>query len=195
MKRKKKLLIALGVFLLLVVMSIAGTLFYYYTHPNSVEQLIERIVYQSTGMECTIEDLSYSLDPLTVRAEGMTLGPFEDQTGLHLRISDLAADMSLEGRFGRKTLIIEHIRIHKFLLNVPEQFVMPEYKREQESSSFLSQILGWTATWFMFRDISFKEVTVLDGQITALFGEGRMQIKGIRANMNPNHLIGTSSGR
>ena len=192
MKLKKKLLIALIISLLLLVTSVAGTFFYYYTHPDSVEHLITRVISSSTGMACTVETLSYSLDPLTVRADGITLAPSKDQTGLHLRISDLAADMSLEGRFGRKTLIIEHIRIHKFLLNVPEQFVMPEYKREQESSSFLSQILGWTATWFMFRDISFKEVTVLDGQITALFGEGRMQIKGIRANMNPNHLIGIS---
>ena len=83
MKRKNKLLIALGVSLLLVVTSIAGTLFYYYTHPDSVEHLIVRTVSQSTGMACTIENLSYSLDPLTVRAEEIILGPFEDQTGLH----------------------------------------------------------------------------------------------------------------
>ena len=113
MKLKRKLLIALVVSLLLVVTSAAGTCFYYYSHPDSVKHLIARIVSTSTGMACTIETLSYSLDPLTVRAEGITLGPFENQTGLHLGISDLAADMALEGRFGRKTLIIKHIRIHK----------------------------------------------------------------------------------
>ena len=142
MKRKKKLLISFSISLLLVVVSITGSLFYYYTHPDSVEQLITRIIFQSTGMKCTMENLSYSLDPLRVRAEGITLGPFEDQTGLHLSVSDLTADMTLEGRFGRKTLIIEQIRIRKLLLNVPGQFVIPEYKTGQDSPSFLSQILG-----------------------------------------------------
>jgi hypothetical protein len=189
MKLKKKLLIALVVSLLLIVTSIGGTFLYYYSHPDSVQRLIAKIISSSTGMECTIQNLSYSLDPLTVRAERITLSPFEDQTGFHLRISDLAAGMSLEGRFGRKTLIIKHVRIHKFLLDVPEPFVMPEYKTEQGSSSFLSQIFGRTVTWFMFRDISFKELAVLDGQVTALFGERKMAIKGIRANMNPDHLI------
>jgi hypothetical protein len=192
MKRKKKILIALVISLLLIVTSIAGTFLYYYSHPDSLEPLIARIISSSTGMECSIQNLSYSVNPLTVRAARITLSPLEDQTGLHLRISDLAADMSLEGQFGRKTLIIEHIRIHKLLLDVSEQFVMPEYKTGQESSSFLSQIFGWTVTWFMFRDISFKELAVLDGQVTALFGDRRIEIKGIRANMNSDHLIGIS---
>ncbi len=189
MKRKKKFFITLGVFLLLIVTSIAGTLFYYYAHPASIEKLITRVVSQSTGMPCTIKNLSYSLDPLTVRAEGIALGPFEDQTGLHLMISDLAADMALEGQFGRKTLIIKQIRIRKLLLSVPGQFVMPDYKTGQGSPSFLSRFLGWTVTWFMFRDISLKELTVSDGQITSLLGELRVEIKGICASMNPDHLI------
>ena len=192
MKRKKKLLIALSVSLLLVVTSIFGTLYYYYTHPDSIKQLIARIVSQSTGMSCTFENLSYSLDPLTFRAEGITLGSFEDQTGLHLRVSDLDADMALEGGLGHRTLIIEQIRIRGLLLNASGQLVMPDYERGRESPSFLSKILGWIVTRFMFRDISLKEVTVSDGQITSLFAEQRLEIKEIRANMNPDHLIGIS---
>ncbi len=189
MKLKKKFLIALGVFLLLVVMSVAGTLFYYYSHPDSIEQLVVRMVSQSTGMSCTFENLSYSLYPLTVRADTITLGPFDDRKGFHLRISDLAADMAMEGRFGHKTLIIRQIKVRKLLLNIPGQFVMPEYRTGQNSPSFLSRILRWTVTWFMFRDINLEEVAVLDGKIISLFGEQRMEVKGIRANMNPDRHI------
>ncbi len=192
MKRIKKILIALGVSLLLVVTSVSGTLFYYYTHPDSTKHLIARMISKSAGMTCSIETLSYSLDPLTIRAEGITLGPFEDQNGFRLRIADFAADMVLEGRFGHKTLIIEQIRIHSPLLNVPEHPVIPEYNRRQETPSFLSRISEWAVRWFMFRDISLKETAVSDGQITALFKEQRMEIKGIRVNMNPEHLIGIS---
>lgn len=192
MKRKKKLLITLGVSLLLILTSIVGTFFYYYSHPDSVEQLITKFVSKSTGMTCTIKNLSYSLDPLMVRADEITLGTYEDQTGLHLRLSDLTADMALAGTFGRKALIVEHIRIQKLLMNAPGFLIMPDYMTEKGSPSFLSKIVEWAVTWFMFRDISIEEVTVSDGQITSLFEGQRMEIKRIRANMNSDHLIGIS---
>ncbi|MBN1831910.1 MAG: hypothetical protein JW896_07345 [Deltaproteobacteria bacterium] len=189
MKLRKKFFIILAVFLLLIVTSIAGTLFYYYTHPDSIKQLITRIVSQSTGMACTFENLSYSLNPLTVKADGINLRPFDDQNGLYLRISDLAADMVTEGRLGRRTLIIREIRIHKLRLNIPSQYVMPEYTTGHESPSFFSRILRGAFTWFIFRDIRLEEAAISDGQITSLFEKRRMEIKGIHAKMNPDHRI------
>jgi hypothetical protein len=189
MNVRNKLIIAFIISLLFVVTSLAGTLIYYYKHPNTIKPYIERLISTSTGMACTIDTLSFSLDPLYFKAQGISFNPLEDHSALHLEISDLAADMVMEGQFGRKTLVIKHLRIQKLLSHVPDKFVLPNMKPKDMSPSFFSQILGRTVRWFLFRDIFFEEVELSDGQITATFGDGRTEIKGVRAHMNLDHLI------
>ncbi len=192
MKFRNKLIIVFFLCVLFVTTSIGAVLLYYYTHPDAVKPLIERTISAYTGMACTVRTLSYSLDPLTVRAESVILDPSKDRPGPRLEISDFGADMALAGPFGRRTLTLKHFNIQKLQLHFPEEFVLPEIRREQGAPSLLSRILGWVVTQCLFKDIAFEEAALLDGQITAAFEEQKMEIKGLHANLNPDHRIGIS---
>jgi hypothetical protein len=192
MKFRNKLIIVFFLCVLLVTTSIGAVFLYYYTHPDAVKPLIEKTVSAYTGMTCTVGTLSYSLNPLTVKAKSIVLDPLKDRPGPRLEISDLGADMALKGPFGRRTLTLKRFNIQKLLLHIPEEFVLPEMRREQGAPSLLSQILGWVVTRCLFKDIAFGEATLLDGRITAAFEEQNLEIKGLRANLNPDHRIGIS---
>jgi hypothetical protein len=189
MKLRNKLIIILFLCALLVTTSIGAVVLYYYIHPDAVKPLIEKTVSSYTGMACTVRTLSYSLDPLTVKADSIILEPIKDRPGPRLEMSGLSADMAFVGPFGRKTLTLKGFNIQKLLLHFPEKFVLPEIRRGQGARSLPSQILGWALTRCLFRDIAFEEAALLDGRITFAFEEQKIEVKGLRANLNPDHRI------
>ena len=93
MRLKRKILLAVCIPVLVVLAGLAGLFFYYYTHPDSIKPLLEKSISQATGTRCTINILSYSLRPLRIRAEGVTLTPSDESRGFHLWIPSITAEM------------------------------------------------------------------------------------------------------
>jgi hypothetical protein len=69
----KKIFLASGISLCVVVMLISGTGVYLYYHPDLVKPICERSLSASTGASCTVEKLSYSLKPMVLDAYGTNI--------------------------------------------------------------------------------------------------------------------------
>ena len=192
MRAKKKILIAFCLIALLLLASLGGAILYYYSHPPAAKSLIEKAVSRYTGTSFTIKTLSYSLEPANIRAKGIISEPLENQPGSYLEISDLEADIALEGPLGRKTLTLKSLKIHAFSLQLHEKVALPKIAPRQKRPSFFGQILKGAVTLFLFRDISFQAVKATNGHIAARFGDQTIQISEIRAKLNPDQRIGIS---
>ncbi len=138
MKAKKKIILGLGLTLLLILGAFCASVFYYYSHPAAAKSLIEKSLARATGCSLSIEVLSYSLNPLQVRAKGIVFKPGRDHKGFHLEIPDLKADMDLEGSFGSKVLILKRLKVERFLFRISQDISLPE-------TSFRLDIVGRNA--------------------------------------------------
>jgi len=96
---------------LIIIASLAGAIFYYYTHPASVKALMETSIARATGMSVAIRRLSYSLDPLRVTAKGIILTPGQKGRNFHFEVPELDAEGSIGGPFGQKTLTVNRLEI------------------------------------------------------------------------------------
>ena len=97
--------------------------------------MVEKSLADSAGVPCTIQKLSYSLDPLYLRVEGISLKPGQDLSGFHLEIPALRADMTLEGPFGDKTLVLNKLTLDGLIIRVSRVPAMPEISRRIECVS------------------------------------------------------------
>jgi len=192
MKIKKKIIIVFCLVALLFLASLGGTILYYYYNPLAIKSIIEKAVSRSTGTSFRIKTLSYSLKPPKIRAKGIIFRPLENQTGPYLEISDLDADIALEGPFGHKTLTFKNFKIHAFSFQLYEKVALPKITQKEKRPSFFSQIFRGAMALFLFKDISFQAAEVINGDIVARFEDQTVQIKGIHAKLNSDQRIGVS---
>lgn len=149
--------------------------------------MIERSISTSTGTSCAIKTLSYSIKPLRIKAEGLTLKPGKHQHGFDLEIPTLKVDLTLEGPFGQKSLILKSLKIDSFSFHLSEKMILAKDKSKVEAPSFFSKILKWLMASLLFRDIKFQELEVINGKIDARFGDQMIQAMGVDARLNPEH--------
>jgi hypothetical protein len=188
----KKILVILCFIILVFGASLCGAILYFYYHPYAVKPFIERTVSRSTGTSFTIKTLSYSLRPLRVKAEGITLRAPEDENGLHLEIPSMEADMALSGPFGHKTLSFTSLKIDGFSFQVSEQATLPGIKKRERRKSFLFRMLKGVTALFLFRDIALEGAQLVNGQVAGRFGDRTLLVNGIHAEMDAEHRIAIS---
>ncbi len=189
MSIKKKILLVFCITALLFLTSLGGIIFYWYTHPSAVKPFIEKSVSRSTGTSFTIKDLSYSLKPLSIRAKEIILKPDEELPGFYMEISDLNADIGLEGPFGHKSLTFKDLKIDGFSFQIHESIDLPKITSKPKSPSFFTRILKEMVALFLFRDIKFQAGELVNGHIDAGLGDQTVQVGGIHAKLNPEHKI------
>jgi hypothetical protein len=193
MKTRNKILIGLFLLILLFLVSLCIATFYLYNNPSAVKPFIEKTVSGSTQTTCTIKTLSYSLKPLRFHAAGITLRRMEDPQALHLQIRDLHAVMDLLGPFGRKTLTFKNLEIGGFSCQVTGRTTLPGLKPKGKGPSLVSRILGWVVARFVFRDVTFQAVKVVNGHVTAKFEDATLVADEIHGELNAEHQIVVSA--
>ncbi len=188
----KKILIVVCVIILLSAASLCGAIFYYYYHPSAVKPLIERAVSSSSGTSLTIETLSYSLQPLRVRANGITVQAPGNEYSTRLEITRTEADMAFSGPFGHKTLTFRSLKIDGFAFQVSEKATLPGKKKRERRTSFLSRMLKGATGLFLFRDIALDGAALVNGHFAGRFGDKTLRVHGMHAEMDAEHRIAIS---
>jgi hypothetical protein len=188
-KTRNKILISLSVVILFFLISVTGTGLYLYHHPALFKPFLEKTLSRTAGAEFTLQTLSYSLRPLSFRAAGIRLEPGEKLKGLSLEIPALEADMSLEGPFGRRRLILKTLRASGFSCTLSRGLTLPEVPEGPAGPSLLSKVLKGFTALFLFRDVTFHALEAAEGRISAHFAGQEIEAEGIRATLNRDRLV------
>jgi len=117
MQTRKKILLSFCVGSVLLLLSLAGIILYYYHHPSATRSLIEKSLSHSTGTSLSIKGLSYSLNPVKIRATDIIFKAIDDPLGFFLKIYDLKVDVAFKGPFGRRSLVVKALFIAPFRKN------------------------------------------------------------------------------
>ena len=188
-KTKTRIILVLCIAVTILLASLGGTLFYYYSHPAAVKGFIEKSISRSTGGAFSIEKLSYSIRPIRIHAEGILLDPGEKLSGIHLKISDITAEISLEGKLGHKSLVFEKLKIDRFSLNLSQQMRLPEFRPKPKSPSTGGSIFAKLIAFLFFRDIRFQHGQLTNGDASIQLKNQDIRLEGVNAHITPDHLV------
>jgi hypothetical protein len=194
MKVKRKILLTFFIIVLLFIASLCGIGLYFYHHPALVKTFIEKSIARTTHTSFKIEKLSYSLKPLSIRAEGILFEPGKDHRGFHLEIPELTADMTLEGAFGNKSLTFKKLEIAGFSCRGSHDMILPKIESKTKTPSLIVSVVKRLAAFFLFRDIRFQAAQISNGHILAQTEEQTVRISNINAHLNTDHLVEISCG-
>ncbi len=190
----KKIILTVCILVFLFLAAVFGTGLYYYHHPSRVKTLLEKSISSAAGAPCTIRELSYSLNPLRLQAKDILMSPGQGLTGLRLEIRLLRADMTLEGAFGKKTLIVQRIEIESPVLHINREWGLPSIPESKGGGSLLGRAARALTAFFFFRDIRLEEVSLSGGEAVALLEDLRIKANNIHAGLSPDRLLNLTCG-
>ncbi len=167
----KKIFLVSGIALGIVVMLVSGAGLYLYYHPDLVKPIFVRSLSASAGAACSIEKLSYSLNPMVLEAEGISFKPIKAGQSFSVKIPSIRVDMRLEGPWGNKSLVLRQLQISGLYLNLlPDSFKFPGIFPAKKSPSFPAGMVRDLIGFFLFRNIRFQSGALLDGSVSAVVG-------------------------
>ncbi|RJP91515.1 MAG: hypothetical protein C4518_08010 [Desulfobacteraceae bacterium] len=185
MRLIKKFVLISGIFLSLIVMVLSGAGMYLYYHPEQIKPVMERSLASATGSSCTIERISWSMQPLSLEAGGIFLNGLKPQQAFSIELPFIRADMAIEGPWGRRTLVLENIQINGISMNFTSPYLLPENK----GASFPARMIQGLVSLFFFRDIRFHSGEILDGQISTVQGDQTVRAYKIHAKADADEPL------
>jgi hypothetical protein len=153
---------------------------YFYRHPSRVKDLAAEHLSILTGVEVSVGELSYSLNPLHLRARNIDVRPTDGRNGFELQVGSIAVDARITGPFGRRTLVVEHLRVKDFSALVKTDARLPTALSEAASPSFAGQLVRQVVGFFLISDIAWSSLEADNGRLTITGGAAQLVLDGLR---------------
>ncbi|MFZ3044687.1 MAG: hypothetical protein WA151_02135, partial [Desulfatirhabdiaceae bacterium] len=177
MRLIKKIFLVSGVFLCFITVILSGLGLYVYYHPERIKPMIERSLSATSGYSCTIESISWRFQPMVLEARGILFKTIGLQQTFSMDIPFVRTDMTVEGSWGHRSLILENIQMNGISVNATLPVILPGGKRPSWGAGMIKSLVNF----FFFRDIRFRSGEILDGQILASWGDQTVMAHHIHA--------------
>ncbi len=188
MGRNWKILILFAVALLLALCTAVAVVAYYYTEsPGELKALVEQSLSAATGAECSISEFSYSLNPLSIQARGIQL--IDHVRWFYLEIPELVTELSLQGSFTRKILVVKHLTVTGLSLKTYHSSGLTETGDKSAAPGFFSRLARRLIALLLFRDIQVDDAKLSGGHVNSEMGEQILTISGIHLNLNEDKSL------
>lgn len=186
----KKIFLILGTALFLGVVLLSGLGLYLYYHPEQLLPIIERSLSAGTGSSCTIEGLSYSLQPLAIEAKGIHFKPLNRPQTFSIKVRFIRAQMAVEGPWGHRSLILKNMQMNgPYLELFSGQFTLPVITSRKKSPSFGARMVQKLIGCFLFQDIRFQSGEILDGRLSATMDDQTIRASKIQAKAGTDQAL------
>ncbi len=153
---------------------------YFYRHPSRGKDLAAEHFSNLTGLEVTVGELSYSLKPLHLSARDIDVRPTDGGNGFELLLGFLAIDAHVTGPFGRRTLVVEHLRVENFSALVKTDARLPTALSEAASPSFAGQLVRQMVGFFLISNIAWSSLEADNGRLTITGDATQLVLDGLR---------------
>lgn len=150
--------------------ALALTVGYVYQHPSSLKTLAADQLRRLAGVTVTIGELSYGVDPLHLRVRDIEAHPADGENGLGLHLGFLAVDAHLTGYFGRRTLIVDHLRIEDFSARINTDVQLPIALSGSAAPSLPARLVRKLAGYLLAAEIKWSSIEAENGRV-AVIGE------------------------
>ncbi len=192
----KQVLLGLSTAVLLVLVLAVSAALYLVHHPEHIKPVVTRGVSQALGMDLGIHRLTWGRDPLRLVLEGVTVVSRDSSRGaLHLAVQDLRAEMSLEGGFGRRTLIVDRATARGVDLLLRGRPPLSLEEREAPgTASWPARAAGGLLRWLLFRDVRLERASLEKAQATLHLKGTVLRVHSLGAELTPERRVNTAFG-
>jgi len=182
----KRALISLLVVLLTFLFGLGGLggwLVYLYHHPERLKPRLEKYISRLAGVTCHIQDLNYSLDPISIQVKGLNIVKAKE---LDLEIGNLNIKM-IRVSEERKKLIIQEVDLKNFSANINKIPTLPKISSApKRSSSLFFRLINKIKEAYLFQDLEFGILNAENGTIDFQSQKGKLSINRIMARVDVN---------
>jgi hypothetical protein len=182
MSKKRKILILLGLGLVLALCTGVAAVFYYAESPGALKALLERSLSRTTGAQCTIGEFAYSLNPLSIRARDIEL--IDPVQHFHLEVPELTTELSLQGPFTRRSLVVKHLTIQGPSLNTYRAFTLTEPTEKPATPALFGRLARRLVALLLFQDIQLDNAELNGGHLNGEMGEQVLTMSGIHLSLD-----------
>jgi len=185
--KAKKLLWALTCIVILLMIMAASGLVYLYHNPSSIKDVVARTISGVSGVHVHISSIDWSTQPLRVRVEGIQAdSPDEPEGRFQLSVRTLEVDMSFEGDFGKRTLVIDRAGIRGAELMLEGPPVLPvTVAPKARHPSLAARIGAGLLSRLLFSEVRIERAELEQGKVTATNGATTFWLNGIQASAVP----------
>ena len=188
MRARKTLFLLLAIFFSAMVL-LAGAALYIYTHPPLVKEIVKKAVSSATGASFSVQHLSYSLNPINIRAQGIVVEPLDETNEFSAEIQDISVDCVLEGPLGRKTLVVSALKVKGLKGRMQEKATSVSKGSGSGGGSFLSSLARSFVSFFFFRDVKLADAEIEEGVVTVTLDGRKITVSGLSGDLNADHLL------
>jgi hypothetical protein len=190
MSRKRKIFILLGLGLVLALCTGVAAVFYYAKSPGALKALLERSISRTTGAQCTIGEFAYSLNPLSIRARDIRL--IDPVQHFHLEVPELTTELSLQGSFTRRSLVVKRLTIQGLSLNTYRAFTLTEPAEKPATQGFFGRFARRLTALLLFQDIQLHNAELNGGHLNSEIGEQVLTMSGIHLSLDGSKALQVS---
>ena len=162
---------------------------YLYRHPSRVKELAAEQISHLTGVAVTVGELSYSLNPLHLRARHLNARPTDDRNGFDLQLGSIAVDARITGPFGRRTLVVERLRVDDFSVLVKTDARLPAVLSVPATSSLVGQLVRKLVGFFLISEIVWSSLEADKGRLTIIDDAMQLVLDGLRLQSDAANRI------
>ena len=165
---------------------------YVYQHPSIAVPLVTKSIVAITGLEVTVEEMSYGLAPLHLHARRIVVSPTKGRYDFKLKFGSLDAQARMTGPFGRRTLTVEHLRIEGFdgsLSSAGRSAELLSAMVETGPPSRIGRLARLLVRYLLFSDITWSGAEMVDGRVMLTDEAWQMTSAGIEVKMTPQEGI------
>jgi hypothetical protein len=190
MFKVKKILFITGLSFLGILLLLSAAVLYLYHHPDKLLPYLVKTIAQKTHTTCQIQELSWSSRPWHIQMKGLTFTPDQAGRGFDLSIPAIDVNLAFTGPFGQRTLVIQKAIITSPSIKLGQDFSLPQMIQESAKPSNLKRFFDY----FFFKEISFQDAKVTDGDLTLALADQSAQLKDLQMEFNPDRLLEITCG-
>ncbi len=194
MSIKRKVTLACAALILALLAFAVSSILYLHRHPRTLKTLLEESLERTTGASLSIDRLMYTLRPLRITAEGISVRHGEAQRKLEVNLSAVRAAMALEGPFGRRRLIVQDLTIEGLGFRLPESGALHRPAREPTGPSWLSDAAKRAVAYLLFEEIEIQAVLISGGDIQGQIGGYDVHLHDLSAQRTAEGLLTIGGG-
>ncbi|MCG6879851.1 MAG: hypothetical protein LJE96_11995 [Deltaproteobacteria bacterium] len=115
--------------------------------------------------------------------------PLDETNEFSAEIQDVSVDCILEGSFGRKTLVVNALKVKGFKGRMEEKQGAVSKGSKSSGTSLLSSFARFFVSFFLFRDVRLADAEIEEGFVTVTLGGRKIVVSGLSGHLNADHLL------
>ena len=116
--------------------------------------------------------------------------PLDETKKFSAEMQEVSVDCVLEGPLGRKTLVVNALKVKGFKGRMQESAPAVSKGSGSSGGSLLNSLAGSFVSFFLFRDVTLADAQIEEGFVTVTLDSGRkITVSGLSGDLNADHLL------